>query len=443
MTRWLDITLASVAPGSTQAGETRDRWSWVETTVWTERMLTALERGVKGGKWFSLIDKVYRRDNLEAAFRKVRSNRGRSGVDRVTIEMFENQLDENLERLSEGLRKGTYRPQSIMRVEIPKPGSTETRPLGIPTVRDRVVQTALRNVLEPIFERDFASQSYGFRPQRGCKDALRRVDELLRAGFVYVVDADLKGYFDSIPKKPLLERVEQKVTDGRVLALLRMFLDQEVVSTAEAWTPATGTPQGAVISPLLANIYLDPLDQLMAEAGYEMVRYADDFVVMCQTSEEAEEALAKVGEWTAQVGLTLHPVKTHIAHAVTDGFEFLGYRFANRERWPRDKSLRRFKDAIRAKTRRNNPRSLKVIITSVNRTLRGWFEYFKHSHRYIFERLDRWVRVRLRAILWKRAGKKRFPKGDANVRWTNNFFAKNGLYFLAEARSEARQSAGR
>ena len=187
------------------------------TGVWTERMLTALEEGVKGGKWFSLIDKVYALANLRAAFEKVKANEGAAGVDHQTIEMFERHLEENLEKLSRSLKDGTYRPQAVRRVWIPKPGSKEKRPLGIPTVRDRVVQAALRNVLEPIFEREFAEHSYGFRPDRGCKDALRRVDELLKAGYTWVVDADLKSYFDTIPHGPLMERVEEKVADGRVL----------------------------------------------------------------------------------------------------------------------------------------------------------------------------------------------------------------------------------
>ena len=225
-----------------------------------------------------------------------------------------------------------------------------------------------------------------------------------------------------------------------MLKLLGRFLNQEVLSSAKAWIPEKGTPQGAVISPLLANIYLDPLDHKMAQMGYEMVRYADDFVVLCRTREEAEDALAVIAEWTTQVGLTLHPVKTHIAHAVEEGFKFLGYHFVNNELWPRDKSLQRLKDSIRAKTKRSNGRSLDKTIKMVNRTLRGWFEYYKHSKWYIFDRLDQFVRRRLRGILCKRAGLG-YPKGEANVRWANKFFAKKGLFFLLRARSEARQSA--
>ena len=230
-------------------------------------MLTALEQGVKGGKWYSLMDKVCALPNLRKAFARVKANGGAAGVDHVTVAEFERHLEANLEKLARALREGSYRPQAIRRHWIPKLGSKEKRPLGIPTVRDRVVQTALRAVLEPIFERDFAAQSYGFRPNRGCKDALRRVDTLLKAGYNWVVDADLKSYFDTIPHAALIDRVKEKVADGRVLELLEAFLTQKVMETAEGWTPEEGTPQGAVISPLLSNIYLDPLDQQMAEAG--------------------------------------------------------------------------------------------------------------------------------------------------------------------------------
>ena len=257
-------------------------------------MLTALDTGVKGGQWFSLIDKAYRRQNLFAAFRKVAANGGAAGVDHVSIERFEEGLLPNLKTLSDQLQNGTYRPQEIRRQYILKPGSKELRPLGIPTVRDRVVQTALRNVLEPIFERDFAEQSYGFRPGRGCKDALARVDTLLKNGYTHVVDADLKSYFDTIPHDRLMALIKNKISDGRGLELIRMFLKQQVLDDLSIRVPEKGSPQGAVISPLLSNIYLDPLDHLMAGQGFEMIRYADDFVILCRTHEDADRALAVV-----------------------------------------------------------------------------------------------------------------------------------------------------
>src|SRR6476469_2863372 len=331
---------AGVPAKAKQAGDIPETLCWVEPSVWTERMLMALESGVKGGKWYSLIDKVCSLQNLRSAFAQVKSNRGSAGVDRVTIGMFETHLEENLQRLSESLKEGRYCPQAVRRVWIPKPGSREKRPLGVPTVRDRVVQSALRNVLEPIFERDFAAQSYGFRPERGAKDALRRVTELLKAGYVHVVDADLQSYYDTIPRQPLLEQVKGKVADSKVLDLLEAYLGQEVMESAKHWTPERGTPQGAVISPLLSNIYLDPLDHQMADEGYEMVRYADDFVILCRSREEAEQALADVEEWTARAGLQLHPDKTRIVDASQPGgFDFLGYHFEQGKRWPSKKSL--------------------------------------------------------------------------------------------------------
>ena len=218
--RTMEDKPVGVSEATTQAGEIRARWAWVEPTVWTERMLTALEKGVRGGKWFSLMDKVYALANLRAAFQRVKANKGAAGVDHQTIGMFEQRMEENLEQLSQSLRDGSYRPQAVRRAWIDKLGSKEKRPLGIPTVRDRVVQAALLNVLEPIFERDFAEQSYGFRPNRGCKDALRRVAELLRAGYIWVVDADLKSYFDTIPHGPMLAKVGEKVSDGTVMEMV-------------------------------------------------------------------------------------------------------------------------------------------------------------------------------------------------------------------------------
>jgi len=407
-------------------------------------MLTALEQGVKGGKWFSLMDKVYALPNLRKAFRRVKANGGAAGVDHVTVEEFERHLEANLAKLARSLKDGSYRPQAIRRVWIPKPGSHEKRPLGIPTVRDRVVQAALRAVLEPIFERDFAAQSYGFRPNRGCKDALRRVDALLKQGDSWVVDADLKSYFDTIPHAALVERVKEKVSDGKVLELLQAFLTQKVMETAEGWTPEEGTPQGAVISPLLSNLYLDPLDHRMAAAGIEMVRYADDFVILCRSEVEARAALERVQAWTASAGLQLHPTKTRIVDATqAGGFDFLGYHFERGYRWPRAKSLKKFRDTIRAKTPRTSGQSLAAIIASLNRSLPGWFGYFQHSHRTTFPRLDGWLRMRLRSILRRRRGRKGRGRGLDHQRWPNAFFAELGLFSLSDAHALACQSSRR
>jgi RNA-directed DNA polymerase len=434
-------TPTAVPAGASQVGDIRARWGWVETAVWTERMLTALERGVKGGVWFSLIDKVYSLPNLQAAFAKVKANRGAAGCDHQTIAMYETDLDANLQDLSEQLHSGGYKPRKIRRVHIPKPGSRELRPLGIPSVRDRVVQTALRNVMEPIFERDFAEHSYGFRPNRGCKDALRRVDALLKAGYTHVVDADLKSYFDTIPHGPLMGRIGHKIADGRVLQLIEAFLAQSVMDGLEEWTPTSGSPQGAVISPLLSNAYLDPLDHLMAKHTAEMVRYADDIVILSRSAADARAALEQVQQWTADAGLMLHPDKTRIVDASREGFDFLGYHFERGKRWPRDKSIKKFKDAIRRKTARKQGRSLNDIIANVNWTSRGWFEYFKQtSYTTVFRGLDGWLRRRLRRILLKRHKKSRHSGlGTAHQCWPNAFFAAQGLFSMEAAHVRLRQ----
>ena len=435
---------ATVHQDAKPDGEIRARWDWVEPTVWTERMLTALETGVRGGKWHALIDKVYSEKNLRAAFTKVAANRGGSGVDHVSIEMFEARLDENLARLSEDLRHNRYSPKAIKRVWIPKPGRREKRSLGIPTVRDRVVQAALKQVLEPIFERDFAAHSYGFRPGYGCKDALRRVDELLKSGNHFVVDADLQSYFDTISHDRLLALIRSKISDSRILDLVRVFLEQRVLETGRDWTPEEGTPQGAVISPLLSNIFLDALDHLMESAGFSMVRYADDFVILCSSEAAAQQALSQVQSWTASVDLTLHPDKTVVVDACDrGGFDFLGYHFERGYRWPRSKSLKKLKDTLRWKTRRTNGHSLSEIISDVNRTLPGWFAYFKHSHYTTFRRLDSWIRMRLRSILRKRRRGYGRGRGADHQRWPNAYFAEHGLFSLVAAHAEACQSSRR
>lgn len=403
-------------------------------------MLAALEEGVKGGRWYSLMDKVHPEASLRAAFAQVARNHGSARVDHVTVEAFGADLDGNVKRLSDHLRSGIYCPQAIRRQWIPKPGSKQKRPLGIPTVRDRVVQTALRSVLEPIFERDFAAQSYGFRPGRSCKDALRRVDELLKDGHVHIVDADLQSYFDTIPHDRLLEQVRRKVSDGSILKLIEGFLVQGVMDGLSQWTPEHGTPQGAVISPLLSNIYLDPLDHLMAQRGLEMVRYADDFVVLCRSEAQAAEAMGLVRQWTAEAGLELHPQKTRLIDARKEGFEFLGYRFEGGRRWPRDRSRAKLREAVRARTPRLSGQSLERIIGDLNPVLRGWFAYFKHCHRASFPPLDGFVRRRLRSILRRRAKRKGKARGADHQRWPNAFFAAAGLFSMQQAHAVLCQS---
>jgi RNA-directed DNA polymerase len=434
----------AIVPQAQQAGEILSRWRWVKPCAWSVRMLAALEQGVKGEKWFRLFDKVFAERNLWAAFQQVAANDGAAGVDHVTTRQFEGQLPEAIWELSDQLKTGTYEPQAIRRVHIPKPGTNETRPLGIPTVRDRVVQAAVVHVIEPIFERDFAQHSYGFRPGRGCQDALRRVDELLKQGHVYVVDADLKGYFDSIPHAPLMARLETKIADGPVLKLIEAFVKADILDEASQWTPESGAPQGAVLSPVLSNIYLDPLDHLLAAAGFEMVRYADDFVILCPTAEQAEQALDIVSQWVADNGLTLHPTKTKIIDSRTEGFEFLGYHFRGTKHWPRKKSLQKLKESLRPKTRRTSGDSMQCIVKRTNQTLKGWFAYFQHSsHRSVFRELDGWLRMRLRSILRKRAGGKGRGRGADQQRWPNRYFAELGLLNLTAAHVKAVQSSRR
>lgn len=425
-----------------QGAETQRNWAGVEAGVWTERMLSALDNGVTGGKWYALIDKVYAPATLEHAWQKVHANKGAAGVDGQSVDRFAAKADDYLAELSAALREGHYRPQAVKRVEIPK-GDGRTRPLGIPTVKDRIVQQAARLVIEPIFESGFCDGSYGFRPGRGCHDALRAVDRLLKEGYTHVVDADLKSYFDTIPHERLMMRVEERVSDGRVLDLLRGWLNADILQDLTRWTPTEGTPQGAVISPLLANIYLDPLDRLMAEHGCPMVRYADDFVILTQSHAEAEVALALVKAWVASNGLTLHPDKTRIANCRKkgNGFEFLGYRFERGRRYVRKKSLDKLKGTIRQKTKRTRGQSLEVVIADLNRTLRGWFGYFKHAHPRIFNELDKTIRRRLRAMLRRQTRRSGFGIARADhQRWPNAYFANAGLFALHTAWQSTRQS---
>ena len=316
------------------------------------------------------------------------------------------------------------------------------RPLGIPTVKDRIAQTAVKFVLEPILDARFHPASFGFRPGRGAKDALRVVDRLVKSDHCFVVDADLKSYFDTIPHDRLIERLRARVSDGRILDLVQAWLNQEIVAECGRWTPAGGTPQGAVISPLLANLDLHPLDELMAAHDLAMVRYADDFVVLCDSMEKAQEALALIRAFANANGLTLHPDKTHIGDCRINGqgFEFLGYRFEAGHRFVRKKSLLRLRDRIRAKTKRTSGQSLARTIAALNPTLKGWFGYFKHATSGLKD-VDAFVRRRLRAMLRKQA--KRHGCGTCRndqIRWPNLFFASAGLFTLDTAWRQERQS---
>jgi RNA-directed DNA polymerase len=428
-------TPAAVAATPRQAGETPQRkfnLSLGSSAVWTERMVATLERGIKGGKWYSLMDKVWNPSHLRMAAWSVIRKDGAPGVEGQSCARLEAQLDATVRDLARLLQAERYEPRPVKRVWIDKLGTKEKRPLGIPTVRDRVVQTALAYVLEPICERDFAEHSYGFRPGRNAPQAIARVETLLAQGQVWVVDADLKGYFDSIPQDKLLQAVAHKVADGRVLRLLEAYLQQGVLESAKDWQPTPhGTPQGAVISPLLANLYLDPLDHRMAGQGREMIRYADDFIILCRSAAEAQAALAEVAAWVAQAGLVRHPSKTRTVNASQPGgFDFLGWHFEPGWKWPREKSVTRFKEVLRLQTRRTNGQSLPRIIGNLNRRLRGWGRYFAGGNGSLYAQLEHWLRMRLRSVLRKRAHRKGRGRGLDHHRYPNAYFAELGLISL-------------
>jgi RNA-directed DNA polymerase len=410
--------------------------------LWTNPMLAALERGNDGRQWHTLIDKIWSPRTLRLALETVAAKKGAAGIDGQTTEAVQKRAEEEIALIERLLREARYEPRAVRRVWIDKLGSKEKRPLGIPTVRDRIVQTAMLGILEPIFERDFAEHSYGFRPGRGAQQAVAMVQQWLAEGEVWVVDADLKGYFDSIPHDRLMERVKEKVADSKVLRLLEKFLRQGVMESGKEWEPTEdGTPQGAVISPLLANIYLDPLDHEMSQRGRKMVRYADDFIIMCRTQAEAEEALAEVRGWVKQAGLTLHPEKTRLVNASAgESFEFLGWHFERGHQWPRKKSEAKFRDSIRQRTKRNNGTALREIIRGVNQVIRGWGGYFRGGVRNVPEKLDGWVRMRLRSILRKRDHRKGRGRGRDHNRYPNAYFAVRGLISLVTITHDAAAS---
>lgn len=401
---------------------------------------TLLENKVRGGKWHALIDKVYGELNLFLAAETVVGKRSAAGVDGQSCEEFDEHLIVETRRLSEQLKGQTYRPSAVKRVHIPKPGRpNETRPLGIPTVRDRVVQRAILNVIEPILDHQFHDRSFGFRHGRSAHDALRVVEQKIQEGFVYVVDADLKGYFDSIPKDRLLNFLNEHISDSRMLKLIKMFLDQNIFEDLREWTPVSGVPQGAVLSPVLSNLYLNPLDHEMADQGFEMVRYADDFVVLCRSQFEAQTALLLITTWVQEAGLTLHPTKTKIVDSRIESFAFLGYSFRGERIYPRRESLAKMKSRIKELTPRKRSGSMEQIVCELNRVLRGWFHYFRHCRWTIFQDLDGKIRSRLRRLLIQRHRKNphHLPR---TLRWPNAYFAGVGLLSLREAHNRFGQS---
>lgn len=432
MKKPVEKQLALVFEETTQAGEVRARWPFAEPSVWTDPMLTTLERGIKGGKWFSLSDKAFSLRNLAACFAKVKANDGTHGVDGISIARFESHLEENLAQLHRELAEGVYRPRPVRRVWIPKPGTKERRPLGIPTVRDRIVQTAIKVAIEPIFEREFKDMSFGFRPGRSCHQALSRVNRLLRSGSAYVVDADLRKFFDTIPHEAIMGGLKAKISDGKLLAVIESYLTAGVMDAWSFESTNEGTPQGSVMSPLLANIALHGLDVLAEREGFHLIRYADDFVVLCRDQDEAKSALDAVREWVNSQGLTLHPEKTKVVdYGAGESFDFLGFTFRRGGFFPRKKSIQNLRDKVRDKTRRNSGRSLLAIIAELNPVFRGWYQYFKASSASQFEAQDSFVRRRLRAILDRRTGHPPAHRGATQHRWPNLYFERQGLLSMA------------
>jgi RNA-directed DNA polymerase len=426
---------AAIVAGPTpskQAADSRARWAWVEPTVWTERMLTRLEQSEPTTVGFGLWDKVIAPRHLQAAFWSVWRKGGAPGVDGQTVQQFQAQEAAQVEQLREQLHTQRYRRQPARRVWIPKPGTTEERPLGIPAVRDRTVEAAMKHVLEPIFERDFADHSYGFRPGRGCREAVVRVEELLGQGPTWCVDLDFKSYFDTIPHERLMSLVGQRVVDGSVLALLAQCLKAGVLEELKGWQPTgRGPPQGAVISPLLANLYLNPLDQIAVQRGWAMVRYADDLVVLCPSQEQAQEVLAQIRRWAEAAGLTVHPTKTRVVNARTEGFDFLGWHFCGGRKWPRQKSRQKLQDKLRPLTRRCQGQSLSALIARINPILRGWHGYFGDSYPTGLSGPDGWLRRRLRALLRQRQKRSGYGLSPADShQWPNRWFAGQGLFSL-------------
>jgi RNA-directed DNA polymerase len=412
---------------------------WGRHPAWTGVMKAALKtRQESGGKWFSLIDRMYDPRLLWAAWERLnrrvtgKARRRGAGVDGVTVEEFTRQAGEEIPRLAEELKTGRYRPRAVRRHWIPKPGTTKKRPLGLPSVRDRVVQEALRSLIEPIFEYEFLEGSHGFRPERSTDTACLRLEEVLRTGKVEVVDADITGFFDNIDHERLLDEVNRRIADGKVLKLIRAFLEAGVMEEMEVRFTTTGTPQGGIISPLLANIFLHALDERLEAKGIAWVRYADDFLLLCETREGAEAALKEVRGVLEGMGLNLSPEKSRIAH-LEEGFDFVGWHYRGNRRWPRQKSVKALRLKLREKTRRLRPGSMEAICGEMKPILRGWFNYFRNGNSgQTFGQLSGWVRRRLRSILHRRHHGKGIGHRGLHLRWPNRYFAHRGLFDLEE-----------
>jgi len=422
------------------------RINWYRHPAWTEAMRAALgTRRASGGKWFSLIDRMYDPRLLGTAWERLNQSKSGAarqrgaGVDGVTMEQFGQRAGEEIGRLAQELRDGNYRPKPVRRHYIPKPGSHKKRPLGLPSVRDKVVQEALRSLIEPIFESEFLDGSDGFRPGRSTDMACQQLEAALRSGQVWVVDADIQGFFDNIDHEKLLDQVNRRVADGKVLGLIRAFLKAGVMEEMKVRYETTGTPQGGVVSPLLANIFLHALDERWQRAGIAWVRYADDFLLLASTREEAEAALAITRRVLEEMGLALSPEKTRIVH-LEEGFDFLGWHYQGSQRWPRQKSLKNLRRKLRQKTRRSRPGPMPAICRELKSMLQGWFHYFRDGNSgSVFPKLDSWLRRRLRSILNRRQRRRGLGSLHLNRGWTNQTFRDWGLFDLTESLRRYRQ----
>jgi len=394
------------------------------------------ERWHEKYKKHSLINQVYEYRNLEEAFKAVKANKGAPGVDGVTIEQFEQRLEQNLREIQRQLRERRYSPQPVKRVYIPKADGGR-RPLGIPTVKDRVVQQALKRVLEPIFERIFLNGSYGYRPGKSALQAVARAVGIIEQGYWWVVDADIKGFFDNVDHEILLDLVNEQVSDGKVLKLIRLFLESGVLNGDAFEETPTGTPQGGVISPLLANIMLNHLDRRLGEGGFVLTRFADDFLIHCKTEYDAKKALERTTEiLEKELHLKLNPEKTAI-RMISRGVDFLGYTLSGMSKVvlrPDQNAMKSFKDTVREKTVRGHTRAIGTTIQNLVPTMRGWGNYFRMTT-YVAQmgKMDSWVRRRLRSCaLGKRA------TTAANSKYTNAYLERAGLVTLVSLWNERR-----
>jgi RNA-directed DNA polymerase len=398
--------------------------------VWTPAMVEARDKlRREGKKWYLLYDKLYDPRNLHEAWKQVEANCGAAGLSGETVERYREGLEFRLQRLARRLKQEQYEVRPIRRKLIPKgDGSGKMRPLAIPEVEDRIVQAAIVRLIEPIFEAKFLPCSHGFRPGRSAHHALAQLDAATAGGKTFLVDADIQDCFGSIPREPMMEVLAREIADAKLLRLVRRFLEADIVEGMRRWTPGSGTPQGAVLSPLLANIYMHEFDRQMTDAGCQVVRYADDFVIPCSTMKEAQAARELADQVLQQMGLTMHPTKTRVVSVSKERYQFLGYEFWPKGRQPRKSSTKKIRDAIRKKTPRKSGRSLRKTISALNPTLRGWYGYFRHSFWNVFTDLDGFVRRRLRSILRKFAKRKGTARPEDNARYPNAYFEKLGLF---------------